>query len=88
MAKPEVYTPDKIPLGISSCLLGHKVRFDTGHKHNPYITGTLGEYFEFTVQEHLSTDNQVVQLTRVREAKKSNPMQERRHDNTSNKDTG
>lgn len=37
----------KIPLGISSCLLGQKVRFDSGHKHNPYITQTLGEYFSF-----------------------------------------
>jgi uncharacterized protein YbgA (DUF1722 family)/uncharacterized protein YbbK (DUF523 family) len=34
-------------LGISSCLLGHQVRFDAGHKHNPYITQTLGVYFEF-----------------------------------------
>lgn len=37
----------KIPLGISSCLLGQKVRFDSGHKHNPYITQTLGEFFSF-----------------------------------------
>lgn len=37
----------KIPLGISSCLLGHKVRFDSGHKHNAYITQTLGEFFSF-----------------------------------------
>lgn len=34
-------------LGISSCLLGNSVRFDRGHKHNAYITETLGEYFEF-----------------------------------------
>lgn len=37
----------KIPIGISSCLLGENVRFDGGNKHNSYITGTLGEYFEF-----------------------------------------
>jgi uncharacterized protein YbgA (DUF1722 family)/uncharacterized protein YbbK (DUF523 family) len=37
----------KIPLGISSCLLGQKVRFDSGHKHNRYITQTLGEFFSF-----------------------------------------
>lgn len=36
----------KIPIGISSCLLGLKVRFDGGHKHNSYITGTLAEFFE------------------------------------------
>jgi uncharacterized protein YbgA (DUF1722 family)/uncharacterized protein YbbK (DUF523 family) len=37
----------KIPIGISSCLLGQEVRFDGGHKHDAYITGTLGRYFEF-----------------------------------------
>ncbi|MGR8953041.1 MAG: YbgA family protein, partial [Gammaproteobacteria bacterium] len=37
----------KIPIGISSCLLGQEVRFDGGHKHDSYITGTLGQYFEF-----------------------------------------
>ena len=37
----------KIPIGISSCLLGENVRFDGGNKHNSYITATLGEYFEF-----------------------------------------
>jgi uncharacterized protein YbgA (DUF1722 family)/uncharacterized protein YbbK (DUF523 family) len=38
----------KIRVGISSCLLGEEVRFDGGHKNNPYIVGTLGQYFEFT----------------------------------------
>lgn len=37
----------KIPIGISSCLLGQNVRFDGGHKQDAYIIGTLGEYFEF-----------------------------------------
>jgi uncharacterized protein YbgA (DUF1722 family)/uncharacterized protein YbbK (DUF523 family) len=37
----------KIPIGISSCLLGQNVRFDGGHKQDDYIMGTLGEYFEF-----------------------------------------
>jgi len=40
-------TEKKIPIGISSCLLGEEVRFDSGHKNNSYITGTLGNYFEF-----------------------------------------
>ncbi len=39
--------PEKIPLGISSCLLGEKVRFDGGHKQNRYILDTLGQYFSF-----------------------------------------
>ncbi|MEX0963686.1 MAG: DUF523 and DUF1722 domain-containing protein [Pseudohongiellaceae bacterium] len=35
----------KIPVGVSSCLLGEKVRYDGGHKNNSYIGRTLGEYF-------------------------------------------
>jgi len=38
---------NKIIIGVSSCLLGNKVRFDGGHKHDRYITGTLGTFFEF-----------------------------------------
>ena len=38
---------DKIPIGISSCLLGEAVRFDGGHKQDNYIIGTLGNYFVF-----------------------------------------
>ncbi|WP_250657591.1 YbgA family protein [Alkalimarinus coralli] len=37
----------KIPVGISSCLLGEKVRYDGGHKNDAYINGTLSEYFDF-----------------------------------------
>ena len=36
-----------IKIGVSRCLLGEKVRFDGGHKHDRYITGTLGQYFDF-----------------------------------------
>lgn len=38
---------DKIKLGVSACLLGQKVRFDGGHKHDRFITDTLGQYVEF-----------------------------------------
>ena len=38
---------EKIPIGISTCLLGERVRFDSGHKHNTYITRTLGQFFAF-----------------------------------------
>ena len=37
----------KIRIGISSCLLGQGVRYDGGHKHNGYITDSLGQFFEF-----------------------------------------
>lgn len=36
-----------IKIGISSCLLGAKVRYDAGHKKNAYITAVLNNYFEF-----------------------------------------
>ena len=38
---------NKITIGISSCLLGNKVRYDGGHKHDRYITETLGRYLTF-----------------------------------------
>lgn len=37
----------KIPVAISQCLLGERVRFDGGHKHNHYVTDLLGQYLEF-----------------------------------------
>lgn len=38
---------EKLPLGISSCLLGQTVRFDGGHKRNDFIEQSLGQYFSF-----------------------------------------
>lgn len=37
----------KIKLGISSCLLGEKVRYDGGHKWDRFLTDTLGKFVEF-----------------------------------------
>ncbi len=39
--------PTKIKLGISSCLLGEKVRFDGGHRWDRFITENLGKFVEF-----------------------------------------
>jgi uncharacterized protein YbbK (DUF523 family) len=36
-----------VRLGISACLTGSKVRYDGGHKHDRYLTDTLGRYVEF-----------------------------------------
>jgi uncharacterized protein YbgA (DUF1722 family)/uncharacterized protein YbbK (DUF523 family) len=38
---------EKIKIGISACLTGKKVRYDGLHKQDHYITGTLGQYFDF-----------------------------------------
>ncbi len=37
---------EKIPVGISSCLLGNEVRYDGRHKHSRYCTEILARYFE------------------------------------------
>lgn len=43
----EMVKNNKIAVGISSCLLGEKVRHDGSHKNHSYIVSTLGEYFEY-----------------------------------------
>ncbi len=40
-------TSSTIKIGVSSCLMGQEVRFDSGHKKNAYINGVLKDYFEF-----------------------------------------
>jgi len=37
----------EIRVGVSSCLLGEKVRYDGGHKHDRTITDILGRFFIF-----------------------------------------
>ena len=37
----------RIPVGISSCLLGQPVRFDGGHKYHAYVNRRLADFFEF-----------------------------------------
>lgn len=44
---PAMTRPPRLRLGISSCLLGQKVRYDGHHKLDSFIAGTLGKYFEF-----------------------------------------
>ncbi|MFT7052614.1 MAG: hypothetical protein ACJAU1_000161 [Psychromonas sp.] len=41
------FSDEKIQVGISSCLIGNKVRFDGGHKQSSYCTKVLSNYFEF-----------------------------------------
>ncbi len=40
-------TISKISVGISTCLLGENVRFDGGHKHDLFLTETLGQFFQW-----------------------------------------
>ena len=40
-------TREPIRLGISACLLGERVRFDGGHKRDPFLVETLGPFVEW-----------------------------------------
>jgi len=40
-------TPDEIPIGVSSCILGNEVRFNGGHKLSSFVRDTLGAYVRF-----------------------------------------
>lgn len=40
------YDVSRPRIAVSSCLLGEPVRYDGGHKHNRYITNTLGQHFD------------------------------------------
>lgn len=61
---------NKIPVGISSCLLGQAVRYDGGHKLDSYIAGTLAEYFDFKpfcpeVAIGMGTPRPTIQLVKI-----------------------
>jgi len=40
-------TATPIRIGISSCLLGEEVRFDGGHKRQPFLIDTVGRFVEW-----------------------------------------
>ena len=40
---------EKIKLGVSSCLLGEKVRYDGGHKLDRFLADTLGAYVDWVM---------------------------------------
>lgn len=63
---------NKIPVGISSCVLGNKVRFDGGHKKNQFVTTELEPYFDFLpvcpeVEMGLPIPRPTIRLTKVNE---------------------
>lgn len=59
---------NSISVGVSSCLLGEKVRFDSGHKRNRFIADDLGKHFKFVpfcpeVASGLSIPRPTIRLT-------------------------
>ena len=45
--QPATQSDEEIRIGISSCLLGEQVRYDGGHKHDRFITDTMGRFVTF-----------------------------------------
>src|SRR4051812_50150982 len=38
---------DRPRVGVSACLLGQRVRYDAGHKRDPFLTEVLGQHVEW-----------------------------------------
>ena len=59
-------------IAVSACLLGAKVRFDAGHKHDHFITDELGKFAEFIsfCPEHLAfgTPRPTVRLVKTNDS--------------------
>ena len=59
-----------IRVGISACLLGEEVRFDGGHKRDPFLTDVLGRFVEFVpvcpeIEAGFGTPREAMHLSRV-----------------------
>jgi uncharacterized protein YbgA (DUF1722 family)/uncharacterized protein YbbK (DUF523 family) len=59
-----------IRVGISACLLGQAVRFDGGHKRDPFLTETFGAFVEWVpvcpeVESGFGTPRESMRLVRV-----------------------
>lgn len=58
---------ERIRIGISACLLGKEVRFDGGHKHDRFLTGSLGRWVDWVpfcpeVEVGMGTPREAVRL--------------------------
>jgi len=61
--------PDAIRIGISACLLGQEVRYDGGHKRDPFLVETLGPHVVWVpicpeVEVGMGTPREPVHLVR------------------------
>ncbi len=60
---------DRVRIGVSSCLLGAKVRFDGGHKKDDFLVNTFGEWVQWVpvcpeVEVGMGTPRESVRLVR------------------------
>jgi uncharacterized protein YbgA (DUF1722 family)/uncharacterized protein YbbK (DUF523 family) len=68
-----VTTDAKIRLGVSACLLGNEVRYDGGHKRNPFLTDLLGPFVDWVsicpeVEAGFGTPREAMHLVRESDA--------------------
>ena len=61
---------ERIRLGISACLLGERVRFDGGHKRDPFLVESLGPFVEWVpvcpeVESGLDAPRESMRLVQV-----------------------
>jgi uncharacterized protein YbgA (DUF1722 family)/uncharacterized protein YbbK (DUF523 family) len=59
-----------IRIGVSMCLMGERVRHDGGHKHDRFLTDTLGQYFEWVpvcpeVEIGMGTPREAIRLIQL-----------------------
>jgi uncharacterized protein YbgA (DUF1722 family)/uncharacterized protein YbbK (DUF523 family) len=70
-ARPAAALSRPVRIGISTCLLGEKVRYDGGHKHDPFLTDTLGRFFQWVpvcpeVEVGMGTPREPIHLVQLR----------------------
>ena len=61
---------ERIRLGISACLLGERVRFDGGHKRDPFLVESLGQFVDWVpvcpeVESGLDAPREAMRLVQV-----------------------
>ena len=61
---------DRIRLGISACLLGQRVRFDSGHKREPFLVESLGQFVDWVsvcpeIESGMGAPRESMRLVRV-----------------------
>ncbi len=60
----------RLRIGVSACLLGEEVRYNGGHKRDPFLTDMLGQYVEWVpvcpeVEIGLGTPRPAMRLVRI-----------------------
>ena len=64
-----MFEPLTVRIGVSSCLLGQKVRFDGGHKRDAFLVDTFGRFVEWVpvcpeVEIGMGTPREAIRLVR------------------------